>query len=52
MHDYNNRPFAHNRRRAWPRILGWILAVTPFCALMAMALWGDWLIKLAKEYQS
>lgn len=52
LHSYENRTWRTERRRALPRILGWIVAVTPFCALMAMVLWGEWLIKLAREYQS
>jgi hypothetical protein len=48
LHDYHSRQFAHDRRRSWPRVLGWIVAVTPFCLLMAMVLWGDWILALAK----
>jgi len=48
LHDYYGRPFATSRRRAWPRVLGWIVAVTPFCLLMAMVFWADWLLALAK----
>lgn len=36
LHDYHSRPFAHNRRRSWPRILGWIVAVTPFILLVLL----------------
>ena len=49
LHSYENRTWRTERRRArWPRILGWIVAVTPFCLLMAMVLWGDWILALAK----
>jgi hypothetical protein len=48
LHDYYGRPFATSRRKAWPRILSWIVAATPFCLLMAMVLWGDWILALAK----
>jgi hypothetical protein len=51
LHDYYGRPFAHDRRRAWPRILGWIVAVTPFCLLMAAVFYGEWIIEYLRKLQ-
>lgn len=36
MHSYHNRSYRTERRRAWPRVLGWIVAVTPFILLVLL----------------
>jgi hypothetical protein len=49
LHDYHSRPFATSRRRAWPRILGWIVAVIPFALLMLMTFNIEWLLQLFRR---
>lgn len=39
LHSYHNRPYRKERRRAWPRILGFLASVIPFCILV-----GLWLV--------
>lgn len=51
LHNYHGRPYRTERRRALPRILGWIVALLPFCALMLLTFNMEFLLKLAKEYQ-
>ena len=48
MHSYHNRTWRTERRARWPRILGWIINAGLFALLMAMVLWGEWLLALAK----
>lgn len=52
MHSYHNRSYRTERRRAWPIVLGWVVAIIPFISLLALVFYGEWLIKLAKELQS
>ncbi len=52
LHDYSDRPFATSRRRTWPRILGWIINAGLFALLMLLTFNMEFLLKLAKEYQS
>ena len=51
LHDYYGRPFATSRRRAWPRVLGWIVAVTPFILLMAAVFYGEWIMEYLRKLQ-
>jgi len=52
MHDYSHRPFATDRRRSWPRILGWVVAFAPFALLMLLTFNIEFILRLAKECQS
>ncbi len=52
MHSYHNRTWRTERRRAWPRILGWIINAGLFALLMLLTFNMEFLLKLAKEYQS
>jgi len=52
MHSYHNRTWRTERRRAWPRILGWIINAGLFAMLMLLTFNMEFLLKLAKEYQS
>lgn len=51
MHSYHNRTWRTERRRAWPRVLGWIVAVTPFCLLMAAVFYGEWIMEYLRKLQ-
>jgi len=52
LHSYENRTWRTERRKAWPRILGWIVMLLPFALLMLLTFNMEFLLKLAKEYQS
>jgi hypothetical protein len=41
-------PYRKERRRAWPRVLGWVVAVAPFGLLMLLTFNMEFLLKLAK----
>src|SRR6185369_9479461 len=36
LHSYENRTWRTERRKAWPRILGWIVMLLPFALLMLL----------------
>ncbi len=51
LHSYENRTWRTERRARWPRILGWIVAVTPFCLLMAAVFYGEWIMEYLRKLQ-
>jgi hypothetical protein len=52
LHSYENRTWRTERRARWPRILGWIINAGLFALLMLLTFNMEFLLKLAKEYQS
>lgn len=36
MHSYHNRTYRTERRRLWPRVLGWLLALVPWAILIGL----------------
>jgi hypothetical protein len=52
MHSYHNRSYRTERRRAWPIVLGWVINAGLFALLMLLTFNMEFLLKLAKEYQS
>lgn len=49
IHDYANRPYRTERRRAWPRVLGWSISVGLFALLMALTFYIEPILGFLKE---